>query len=149
VIKIAHRGNYKGKNVARENRIDYIEEAIAAGYDVEIDVRYIKDEFWLGHDEPQERIDVSFLERGSIWTHAKNLEAHVQLWHNPKVQVFWHDADPFTFTSKGIKWVGPGSSTFDGIMVMPDYHTVMELTSGMSVLPLGICADDFSMALIV
>ena len=32
MIKIAHRGNYKGRNVDRENTISYIEEAIAAGY---------------------------------------------------------------------------------------------------------------------
>jgi len=52
---IAHRGNIDGPNSSQENRPEYIEAAIAKGYDVEIDIRY--DTFnkilYLGHDESQ------------------------------------------------------------------------------------------------
>ncbi len=52
---IAHRGNTQGPNPERENSPEYIEEALNAGYDVEVDVWYdcATEKFWLGHDEPQ------------------------------------------------------------------------------------------------
>lgn len=37
MIKIAHRGNYKGRVDERENSPDYIEETIITGYNVEVD----------------------------------------------------------------------------------------------------------------
>ena len=37
---IAHRGNIDGPNPERENSPEYIEEALKAGYDVEVDVWY-------------------------------------------------------------------------------------------------------------
>ena len=37
MILISHRGNIDGKIVERENHPEYIDEAIALGYDVEID----------------------------------------------------------------------------------------------------------------
>ena len=36
---IAHRGNIVGPNPLEENKLEYIEAAIAGGYDAEIDVR--------------------------------------------------------------------------------------------------------------
>ena len=38
MIYISHRGNTNGKNPARENTKSYIDEAIAKGFDVEIDI---------------------------------------------------------------------------------------------------------------
>ena len=144
MIKIAHRGNYKGRNELRENTIPYIEEAIAAGYDVEIDVWLLDGKWHLGHDFPGEEIDLSFMERPQIWTHAKDLQGYVSLYGQKKVHVFWHDKDDFTFTSKGIKWAKTHIITYDGIMVMPeynDYHTSV-IKSG-HLVPLGICSDNF------
>jgi len=143
LIKIAHRGNYKGRNAERENTVAYIEEAITAGYNVEIDVWLIEKTWHLGHDFPGEVIELSFLERPEIWTHAKNLVGYVSLYNNSKVHVFWHDKDDFVFTSKGIKWCRTHILTYDGVMVMPefnDYHTDI-LKNGHS--PLGVCSDDF------
>jgi glycerophosphoryl diester phosphodiesterase len=50
---IAHRGNINGPNPLRENSIDYIEEAISEGFDVEIDLRVEDNQCYLGHDDPQ------------------------------------------------------------------------------------------------
>ena len=45
---IAHRGNTHGRNAERENSPTYIKEALATGYDAEIDVWYINNwSFWL------------------------------------------------------------------------------------------------------
>ena len=59
MILIAHRGNLNGKT-NRENQPEYIQEALVQDFDVEIDVWYIEDEFWLGHDIPQYKIEEIF-----------------------------------------------------------------------------------------
>lgn len=146
MIKIAHRGNYSGKNVLRENTKSYIEEAIAAGYDVEVDVWLIGKVWHLGHDFPGEIVPISFLSRPHIWVHAKNLVGYVSLYNNHKVHVFWHDKDEFVYTSKGIKWAYSGIITHDGVMVMPDSipELVEKIRSG-ELEPLGVCSDDFGL----
>ena len=44
-----------------ENRPGHINKALWQGFDVEIDVWYIDDEFWLGHDIPHYKIEENFL----------------------------------------------------------------------------------------
>lgn len=143
MIKIAHRGNYKGRVEERENSPDYIEEAIVAGFNVEVDVWLIDNKWMLGHDFPTYEVPLSFFERPEIWTHAKNLVGYISLYNNPKVHTFWHNKDDFVFTSKGIKWCRTFILTYDGVMVMPelsDYHTDI-LKHGHH--PLGVCSDNF------
>lgn len=145
MIRIAHRGNYKGRIEGRENSPDYIEEAIVAGYNVEVDVWLIESKWMLGHDFPKYEVPLSFFERPEIWTHAKNLVGYVSLYNNSKAHTFWHDKDDFTFTSKGIKWCRTHIITYDGVMVMPefnDYHREL-LKNGHS--PLGVCSDNFQL----
>jgi hypothetical protein len=146
MIRIAHRGNFNGRNFERENTISYIEEAIAAGYNVEVDVWLIEKQWHLGHDFPGEKIELSFLERPEVWTHAKNLVGYVSLYHNPKVHVFWHDKDDYVFTSKGIKWAKTGVVTHDGVMVMPEHDDELcrQIRNNI-VEPLGVCSDDFGL----
>jgi len=146
MILIAHRGNYKGRDVLKENTKDYIMEAVMAGYDVEIDVWYNDGKYYLGHDGPGEEIPLSFMEQSCMWVHAKNLPAYVMLFRDPNVHVFWHDKDEFTFTSKGIKWAYSGVITYDGIMVMPDnsLDICYKIKSG-QIVPLGVCSDNFEL----
>jgi hypothetical protein len=145
MIKIAHRGNYHGIDRARENTIAYIEEAIVAGYDVEIDVWLLEKKWYLGHDMPGEEIPLSFMERPQIWTHAKDLQGYVSLYNNPKVHTFWHNLDEFVFTSKGIKWASPGVRTYDGIMVLPErVRDTWPQIIARHHKPLGVCSDDFT-----
>ena len=59
---ISHRGNVRGAIPDRENRPSYIDCAIGNGYDVEIDVRLIAGQLWLGHDEPQYKVEHSWLQ---------------------------------------------------------------------------------------
>jgi hypothetical protein len=49
---------------------------------VEIDVRSINGELWLGHDEPQYRIDHNWLDkrRNYLWLHCKNIVAAKEGW---------------------------------------------------------------------
>ena len=146
MLKIAHRGNFEGRNAERENTMDYLRIAIRAGYDVEVDVRYDGIGFWLGHDKPTERVDIEFLTWHEVWTHAKTIETLRVLWPHPEINVFWHDKDDFTYTSKGIKWANTGIITHDGIMVMPENNrNICGLIKEKLICPLGICSDNFSL----
>ena len=76
MIYISHRGNLNGKS-DRENQPDYIEEALAQGFDVEIDVWWVGNSFYLGHDGPIYKIELKWLldRTSKLWCHAKNGEA--------------------------------------------------------------------------
>jgi hypothetical protein len=139
MLKIAHRGNTRGPS-PRENHPLYIEEAIYAGFDVEVDIRLIDNQLWLGHDNPQYLTSKTFLDRykNSLWIHCKNLEAleyFVNLKENYKY--FWHEEDSYTLTSNGLIWTYPGKPITDksiivlrGQDVAPSYKVAF-----------GICSD--------
>ena len=72
---ISHRGNINGKQPESENMPDYINSALKLGYDVEIDVWWHDNGFYLGHDDPVYKISVDYLQNNKVWCHAKNSEA--------------------------------------------------------------------------
>lgn len=109
---ISHRGNLYGRKIKWENHPRYIEDAVNAGYDVEIDVWFLQSQLWfLGHNRPTYRIDFSFLEFlnniGVVWCHAKNIRAMYNL-QKEGIHCFSHDTDMAVFTSKGYIWTYPG-----------------------------------------
>ena len=133
---IAHRGNINGINPQRENTIDYIEEAIQLGYDVEIDLNLHKGGFYLGHDKPEQ--EVSFMwfiqYKDFLWCHAKDIPVFRMLL-DLKMHSFMHDQDDATLTSKGYIWVYPGKRLVpDCIVVLPD-GKVPDYIS-------GVCSDN-------
>lgn len=110
MIKIAHRGNINGPS-HRENQESYLREAIANGYEVELDLWKLGDRLWLGHGGPQYLTSEEFLiDTGwASWIHCKNLEALDFLTRTlPQLNFFWHQADDFTLTSQGFIWTYPG-----------------------------------------
>jgi hypothetical protein len=99
-VYISHRGNINGVDERRENSPEYINEAIEAGYDVEVDVRLDHEgKYWLGHDYPQYEIDKKWLtDRNSfLWIHAKNVQALIALKDDHRV--FAHNCDDQTIIS--------------------------------------------------
>jgi len=122
MIIIAHRGNLdNGSKLAEENTPEQVIECINQGFDVEIDVWRINNEFFLGHDKPQHKIEYKFLENKNLWCHAKNHEALSVMIYNHKINCFWHDTDKYTITSKGFIWVFPNVELPDNsIAVMPE-----------------------------
>jgi hypothetical protein len=104
---IAHRANLNGPNKSTENSIPAINVALYHGLDVEIDVWYKNDKWYLGHDKPKYIIDESFLENKRLWCHAKNLNALHLMLKNKKIHCFWHQNDDFTLTSKNYIWTYP------------------------------------------
>ena len=96
---ISHRGNLYGPNKKEENKIDYINEAIKKKFDVEIDLWFKKDKFYLGHDEPQYEVNINFLKNKKLWIHAKNLDCFYEL-SKYDLNFFWHEKDKIVITSK-------------------------------------------------
>jgi hypothetical protein len=121
---ISHRGNINGKIPKNENHPDYIDEALHAGFDVEIDMWWVDGRIYLGHDEPQYEVDDEWLtERiDKLWVHCKNVEL-LDWIRNTVLHWFWHEGDTLTLTSKGHVWVYPGKQPIIGsIAVMPEIH---------------------------
>jgi hypothetical protein len=145
MIKIAHRGNFEGRNTERENDPGYVYTALNSGYNVVVDVWLIDKIWYLGHSFPKVAIDISWIQDNRIWVHAKNLEGYVSLYNNPKVHVFWHDKDEYVFTSKGIKWANVGVETNDGIMFLPEHDEIVAAKiRDNDISPLGVCSNNFS-----
>jgi hypothetical protein len=137
---ISHRGNINGRVPQNENHPDYIDEAIHAGYDVEIDLWYVNDKLWLGHDEAQYETSLSWLaNRGDkLWIHCKNHEAmsYFVQYHLLNMNWFWHQEDDMVLTSKRHIWAYPGKQPIkNSIAVMPEIH------SDDVSLCIGICSD--------
>jgi len=142
---ISHRGNINGSNPEMENNPEYIQEALDLGYDVEIDVWWVEDTgfcesgFYLGHDEPQYKVNEKYLEEVGLWCHAKNIDALNQMIENGKIHCFFHQEDDVTLTSEDYLWTYPGKQlTSNSICVMPSDHRIMTLDIA------GICSDNIA-----
>lgn len=143
MILISHRGNINGRLVPFENQPNYIDTALAAGYDVEIDVWYEREsgKLYLGHDKADYQIDIDWLYERSdkLWIHCKNMDAlsffnksHLQF--GTEYNYFSHDNDIGVLTSYGYIW---STNLYDnGILVLPEVFekTPIEKT-------IGICSD--------
>ena len=135
---ISHRGNISGIQKDDENKPEYINKALEKGYDVEIDVRFSKGKFFLGHDYDQYEIDQKFISNEKIWCHAKTSEALLALYET-NAHYFWHQEDDYTLTSKGFIWVYPGKPLIkDSIAVLPE-----KFKQDISIC-YGICTDNIN-----
>ncbi len=106
------------------------------GLECEIDIWYINNKYYLGHDFPNYSIEEKFLEHNKLWCHAKNIQALQKMIKNNKIHCFWHENDKVTLTSKSYIWSFPSNKVIkDSIAVLPElYNTnISECT--------GICSD--------
>jgi hypothetical protein len=138
MILIAHRGNINGPNSALENHPDYVCKALSKGYDVEIDLWFMDEKLFLGHDEPEYLINKGFLLKTGLWIHCKNIDALNYLRNidssNP---YFFHNTDDVTLTSNGYFWTYPGKQlTQWSIAVMPEMAQFNNIETAF-----GICSD--------
>jgi len=141
MILISHRGNINGKNTQKENHPSYIDEAIEAGYDVEIDIWYLEGRLFLGHDSGDYLVDIHWLENRSnkLWIHCKNMDAlsyfNEYEWKKSiQFNYFSHDVDMGVLTSHSYIW---STNLYDrGILVLPEVFN-KEPFEG----TIGICSD--------
>jgi len=137
---ISHRGNLNGSNVDKENHPDYIKLALQLGYDVELDVWYDKEKWYLGHDYPTYEVKFSFLLDRRLWLHAKNGDAFSKLLQDHTLNIFWHTTEDWILTSKGYIWTHPNKYLYpNSICVMPEigYNGNIDTC-------IGICSDYIS-----
>lgn len=104
---ISHRGNLHGPISDQENNPKYIDLAIAAGFYVEIDVRVFDNDFYLGHDKPDYKIDYLWLldRKEFLLCHCKNLSANNKFSNQNEINYFSHYNDPYVLISDGKIWV--------------------------------------------
>ena len=138
MLLIAHRGNIKGRRPDLENSPFYLLTALEKGYDVEVDVWYNDDKWYLGHDSPQYLVERVFVETKGFWCHAKNLQA-LESMIECGIHCFWHQEDDFTLTSKGYLWTYPGKPVCSrSILVCKDEDTTLQMAQQDIK---GICSD--------
>ena len=142
---IAHRGNLDGPNPLRENSIDYIEEAISEGFDVEIDLRHKDHNFYLGHDQPQYHVPMTWLVKwkDKLWIHCKDLESLDIISSSPvDFHYFWHEHDRYTITSLGFGWVYPGQPPYKkSVIVLPEKSSYFDEQYAKSNRFYAVCTD--------
>jgi|688.fasta_scaffold720145_2 hypothetical protein len=126
---ISHRGNLSGPNSDKENHPDYIKKALKLDYDVEIDVWYTDEKWYLGHDSPTYQVKYDFLTDRRFWLHAKNGDAFNLLVQDYTVNVFWHTTEDWVLTSKRFIWTYPGKQLYpESVCVLPEHSWVGDLT---------------------
>jgi hypothetical protein len=123
MIFIAHRGNINGKT-PEENSPLQIDISLDLGFHSEVDVWVVNNEIFLGHDEPQYKVNTQWLykRRKLLWIHCKNKEALEYFsYYGGRFNYFWHDTDMATLTSLGYVWAYPGKQPIKGsIAVLPE-----------------------------
>ena len=144
---IAHRGNIFGRDEKLENSPKYLDSAIQQNFDVEVDIRVINKEIFLGHDIPLFKINLDWLNRRKnfLWVHCKNFEAINFLSNREnELNFFFHESDYLTLTSKRFLWTFPGKLTSKkSIAVMPELVSVdwLDNIQKSKLHPYGYCSD--------
>ena len=135
MIFISHRGNMFGPNPDDENKKDYILNTLNKKFEVEVDLWFKNNKFYLGHDEPLYEIKIDFFGKNKFCIHAKNIECFYEL-SKYDLNFFWHENDQIILTSKGYFWNYPGTKLSDkSICVLPEKTNVKKIDC------LGICSD--------
>lgn len=130
---ISHRGNLEGQDKTKENKPSHIKQVIEKGFEVEIDLWYVDNKFYLGHDMPTYVINNDFFDK-NMWIHCKNIGAVEQL-KSTKLNWFWHEEDQMTITSLGYIWCFPETYVDKGITV------VLGRKKKINKKILGVCTD--------
>lgn len=147
MVIIAHRGNSVGPVEEMENNPNIIDRVYTKwGINSEVDLWYVNQQLFLGHDYPQYKIDAGWLHMRAnlLWIHCKNIEAMVWLQRHPHEEhfnYFWHEEDAYTITSRGYIWAYPGKKVPLGakaICVMPE---VVEMEHSDLKNFVGVCTD--------
>ena len=118
---ILHRGNNIGPNSV-ENDPMKIYDLLMDGYEIEIDLWYKDNKFFLGHDNAQHPIHEYFLDNSGLWIHCKDAETLEYMNTNKKhLHYFYHTNEDYILTSKGYIWCFVGKPALENsVIVMPE-----------------------------
>lgn len=106
MILFSHRGNVDGKRPNLENTESYISDAIRSSYKVEIDVWYVHNKLYLGHDDPIHKTSIEFLQEhtSELLIHCKDvntLEFFSTHKMNSTFRYFYHTVERCVLSSFG------------------------------------------------
>ncbi len=125
MILIAHRGIYNGSG--DENSPAQIHSALLTGYEAEVDIWLVGEDFYLGHDKPTYRVHSNFVLNTHLWFHCKTVETLAALMNNQCSKVFFHADDEATIavdTGTSAKWIWthPNTKTLTSrsVAVLPE-----------------------------
>jgi len=139
---ILHRGNNNGPMSVENNPIKLL-KLLKDGYEIEIDLWYIDNKFYLGHDSPEYEIDESFLDNSNLWIHCKDAITLEFMNRKKKhLNYFYHTDEDYVLTSKGYIWCYVGKPALENsVIVMPEKslesYTLNEIISKNCI----ICSD--------
>jgi len=146
---ISHRGNLTGPNPELENKPEYIEAAIKAGFDVEVDLWGDRHNpnfmghgiLALGHDAPTHEVSIGWVKKycRDIFFHCKDAQAENFLqWFGGPCFWFVHSGLPRVSGVGGQTWHYPGA-TLQGpmpIACLPETVPDWDISGAW-----GICTD--------
>ena len=136
MLLISHRGNIDGPDPLNENRPGHIVAALYMDFNVEVDVWWMEDGIYLGHDSPVYKTDHNFLINKHLWIHCKNIDAMINLSYDDRLNLFYHK-EGITFSSKGFLMTAPGLSVnHKSIALMPEMCFDWDVSPAY-----GICTD--------
>ena len=138
---ISHRGNLNGPDLKYENTYEKINFALKNNLEVEIDVRMSFGKLYLGHDKPQDRLDMDkIIDISKIWFHCKDIECMHAIKKMKIKKFFFHHRDDVTLTSNGLFWTYPGKKVNEySIIVLPE--KIKNLNLNELLICAGICSD--------
>ena len=122
-LLISHRGNLNGQDLSTENSPKQIDLALKKGFDVELDLWFHENDYWIGHDSPQYKIDLSFLldRKEFLFVHLKSPLDYFDTNEIVTLNWFIHTTEPYVYSNLGTKWYYPSKDIFnDGVNVMPE-----------------------------
>ena len=121
---ISHRGLLTGPDTNLQNNPDQVEKALAEEFDVEIDVWFLNNKYYLGHDEPHYEVNWNWLSHANLWIHCKNLPAFFNMRERTIIHnYFWHETDSVILTSRNKLWTfmgKPETENSECICVLPE-----------------------------
>lgn len=139
---ISHRGNLEGAIPKNENSLNYIDEAISQGFDVEVDLRSGLGLFYFGHDFTDYLVTEDWINqrKDKLWIHCKDRNALDYCIDND-LHCFFHLVDDYTITSKGFVWGYPGTlrASNKAILVLPEQVRDLKVITELKYY--GICSD--------
>ncbi len=103
-IILSHRGLIEGPDSNLDNNPKYIKQLLSKGVFVEVDVWYLNDQYYLGHDFGKYKIEESFLMHPSLYCHAKHFDSFYKMLQNHRIHCFYHTDEDFVLTSHFRIW---------------------------------------------
>jgi hypothetical protein len=147
---IAHRGLTSGPDKFLENSPGQIQKAILKNYDIEIDIWFAYDSYWLGHDSPTYPLTTEMLgswaNKNMVYVHCKDIYTLQKIMEekdlSENIIPFFHENDPCILLENGVLWVHPNSIKDARMVVGKTIFVVPDATSSQLYKNCyGICTD--------